>query len=67
MVLTETANVSQSARDAGVSVAAAYDLKRRDPAFAAAWREALEAGFDAHISKPVALKSLLAVLRRLRG
>ncbi|MGN6228323.1 MAG: CheR family methyltransferase [Dyella sp.] len=30
-------------------------------------REALDAGFDAHISKPVALKSLLAVLRRLRG
>ncbi|MGA0587361.1 PAS domain S-box protein [Dyella sp. KRB-257] len=30
-------------------------------------REALKAGFDAHISKPVALKSLLAVLRRLRG
>jgi len=27
MVLTETANVSQSARDAGVSLAAAYDLK----------------------------------------
>jgi hypothetical protein len=45
MVLTETANVSQSAREAGVSLAAAYDLKGRDPAFAAAWREALEAGF----------------------
>ncbi|MBN8819724.1 MAG: hypothetical protein J0I80_13515 [Sphingomonas sp.] len=45
MVLTETANVSQSARDAGVSLAAAYNLKRRDPTFAAAWAEALEAGF----------------------
>lgn len=45
MVLTETANVSRSAREAGVSLAAAYNLKGRDPTFAAAWREALEAGF----------------------
>ncbi|HET6433100.1 CheR family methyltransferase [Dyella sp.] len=30
-------------------------------------KQALDAGFDAHISKPVALEALLAALQRLRG
>jgi hypothetical protein len=38
--LAATANVAHSARAAG-----AYLRKKRDPAFAAAWREALEVGF----------------------
>jgi len=44
--LTETANVRRSAKTAGMSLAAAYDLKRRDPAFAQAWKEALEIGYS---------------------
>ena len=43
--LAETANVCSSAREVGLSKTAAYDLKRRDPAFAEAWRDALEIGF----------------------
>jgi hypothetical protein len=46
MVLTETANVRQSAARAKMSLSAAYLLKERDPAFARAWREALEVGFS---------------------
>lgn len=44
--LTETANVRGSAKRAGMSLAAAYALKRRDPAFARAWKEALEIGYN---------------------
>lgn len=44
--LAETANVCSSARVVGLSKQAAYDLKRRDPAFAQAWRDALEIGFS---------------------
>jgi hypothetical protein len=44
--LTDTANVRKSAAAAGMSLTAAYDLKRRDPAFAQAWREALEIGYS---------------------
>lgn len=44
--LTETANVRRSAKTAGMSLAAAYALKRRDPAFARAWKEALEIGYN---------------------
>lgn len=45
-VLTDSANVRQSAAAAGMSLTAAYDLKARDPAFARAWREALETGYS---------------------
>ncbi|HWJ71204.1 MAG TPA: hypothetical protein VNS79_14270 [Sphingobium sp.] len=44
--LTDTANVRKSAAAAGMSLTAAYDLKARDPAFAQAWREALEIGYS---------------------
>jgi len=44
--LTETANVRRSAKAAGMSLAAAYALKRRDPTFAGAWKEALEIGYS---------------------
>ncbi len=45
-VLTDTANVRKSAAAAGMSLTAAYDLKARDPAFAHAWRAALETGYS---------------------
>jgi hypothetical protein len=43
--LAATANVAHSARAAGMGKNGAYQRKKRDPAFAAAWREALEVGF----------------------
>ncbi len=45
-MLAETANVQQSAAKAKMSLAAAYLLKHRDPAFARAWLEALEVGYS---------------------
>ncbi len=44
--LAETANVRQSAREVGLSKTAAYDLKKRDPAFARGWAEALDVGYS---------------------
>ena len=44
--LAETCNVSLSARETGRSARVFYDLKRRDPAFRAAWMEALREGYD---------------------
>jgi len=44
--LTETANVRRSAAKAKMSLTSAYTLKARDPAFARAWREALEIGYS---------------------
>lgn len=44
--LAATCNVKQSARAAGVSHAAVYRLRRRDPGFAAAWGEALALGYQ---------------------
>ena len=44
--LMVSANVNFSARKAGMSFGSAYKLKARDPAFAQAWREALEVGFS---------------------
>jgi hypothetical protein len=43
--LTATANVAAAARAAGVSSTAAYNRRRRWPAFAEAWREALAEGY----------------------
>jgi hypothetical protein len=43
--LAATANVAHSARAAGMGKNGAYQRKKRDSAFAAAWREALEVGF----------------------
>lgn len=45
-MLSETANVRRSARRVGLSKTAAYALKKRDPAFAQAWAEALEMGYS---------------------
>lgn len=44
--LAATANVSFAARMAGMSPRGAYVRKRRDPQFAATWREALDIGFS---------------------
>jgi hypothetical protein len=44
--LAETCNISLSARETGRSARVFYDLKRRDPAFRAAWMEALREGYD---------------------
>jgi len=46
ITLTETANVRKSAEKATMSLSAAYLLKGRDPAFARAWRDALDVGFS---------------------
>ena len=43
--LAQTANVTRSAEEAGMSLSAAYLLKNRDRAFERAWREALDIGF----------------------
>ncbi len=44
-VLAATTNVSEAARAAGMTASSAYERKRRDNRFAAAWAEALEIGF----------------------
>lgn len=44
--LAGTCNVKASASAAGVNWWSVYSLRRRDAAFAAAWREALIAGYD---------------------
>ena len=44
--LTETCNVSLSARETKRSARVFYDLKRRDSGFRTAWMEALREGYD---------------------
>lgn len=44
--LAETCNVVASARVAGIAKKTVYAARRRDPEFAAAWREALSIGYD---------------------
>jgi hypothetical protein len=44
--LAQTMNVLQASRVAAVSSKSAYALRRRDPAFAEAWREALAEAYD---------------------
>jgi hypothetical protein len=46
LALERTANVSASARAAGISSATAYALKRQDADFAAAWEQAIEDAMD---------------------
>ncbi len=43
--LQASCNVCEAARQAGVTPSRAYELRRRDPAFAAQWAEALEQGY----------------------
>jgi hypothetical protein len=43
--LEQSLNVSESARTVSTTAKSAYDLKRRDPEFATAWREALDKGY----------------------
>ena len=43
--LASCANVSRSAKAAGVGVSTVYDARRREPAFAEQWADALEAGY----------------------
>ncbi|MGD9811367.1 MAG: hypothetical protein AB7U35_08545 [Sphingobium sp.] len=44
-VLKATCNVQEACRVVGMGAAGAYGLKKRDPAFAAAWQEAVEHGY----------------------
>ena len=44
--LAATCNVKESAEAIGVEPKSIYILRRRDPAFAAAWAEALQAGYE---------------------
>lgn len=44
--LGELSNVSKAAQAAGISTATAYDLRRRNRAFAQAWQAALCEGYD---------------------
>jgi hypothetical protein len=44
VTLAASRSVTLAARQAGMSRKAAYALKARDPAFAAAWNEAMKAG-----------------------
>tara|TARA_R110000782_G_scaffold117364_4_gene207696 strand:- start:9470 stop:10090 length:621 start_codon:yes stop_codon:yes gene_type:complete len=44
-VLKESCNVSEAARSVDLTVSGAYDVRRRDAAFAAQWQEALEQGY----------------------
>lgn len=43
--LAACCNVTRAAAAAGVGVSTVYDTRRRDPAFAAQWDEAIEAGY----------------------
>lgn len=43
--LAACSNVTRAVKAVGLSNAAAYELRARDPEFAAAWDEALEAGY----------------------
>src|SRR3990167_5396720 len=42
--LAESCNMSRAARQAGVAHSTIYRLRARDPDFAAAWQQAIEAG-----------------------
>lgn len=44
--LAECCNMSRAARQAGVSTSMIYRLRARDAAFAAAWQEAIEVGYQ---------------------
>jgi hypothetical protein len=44
--LADTANVSASARAAGIHRSTAYERRAADPAFAAQWDDAIEQGLD---------------------
>ena len=44
--LKATCNVQESCREVGMSMSGAYDLRKRDAAFAAEWAEALEQGYS---------------------
>ena len=47
--LAATPNVLRACAAAGISREAAYRLRRRDPAFALAWADALRQGYDARV------------------
>ncbi|MEJ7927325.1 hypothetical protein WG908_11230 [Sphingobium sp. AN641] len=44
--LQATANIAEAARAAGKCVSSAYTQKKRDPAFAREWSQALAVGYD---------------------
>lgn len=50
-VLESSCCVRTAATAAGVSFRVPYDHRKKDPAFAAAWRAALSGGFDAIIAR----------------
>lgn len=45
-VLRSTCNVSEGLRVVGMSDTSLYELRKRDPAFATAWQDALEHAYD---------------------
>lgn len=45
LLLKESCNVTDSVRAVGLTLPAAYALRKRDPEFAAGWAEALEQGY----------------------
>lgn len=55
--LAATCNVRTSALAAGIAPPNAYALKRRDPAFAALWNAALEAGYE-HIETQLLARTI---------
>ena len=55
--LAATSNVSHAAAAVGMSVTNAYMLRRRDAAFAEAWRDALEQGY-AHIEAQLLARAI---------
>lgn len=58
--LAACCNVTRAAAAAGVGVSTVYDARRRDPAFAGQWDEAIEAGY-------VTLEALLIERAALGG
>lgn len=44
--LAESCNMSRAAQQAGVAHSTIYRLRARDPDFAAAWQQAIEAGYE---------------------
>lgn len=45
-VLAESCNVVKAVRAAGMTPSGVYQLRKRDPAFAALWAEAMEIGYE---------------------
>ena len=60
--LAETCNIMASAEAAGVKSQSVYELRRKDAAFAEAWREALVCGYEVLETRLVGLAIELATI-----